>query len=441
MIGPLPPPMTGLSKALDSILRSPVCAEQFEFTVLDLSQLYTVSGGGLTFEKIAGLFKLIRQTRKLAKSGSVDVFYLTNAQSTVGAVRDLFILHILGREKKKRNYKILVHLHGGSFHRLYLRSNPVLQLLMRKKYACVDRAVVLGEALKDMFKGLVPDSRVSVIPNCVDDEVLPDDSVLAEKITSFESGRTLRVLYLSNMIPEKGYPDVLDAAELCLKQGRDISFVFAGAFYSEKEKAEFQNRVDELNREFSSCGSEAAPAKLAGGGVASPVTAGCADNISENRESTDSTGSSDNTNSTGSMETALPFPPIRYLGAVTGAEKKKLLSESDLFVLPTYYPHEGQPITIIEAMSAGMPVICTDHAGISDLISDPENGCFVPARSPEKIAEKICALGCDRKRMQAMAQNNREKVMAQFREKNYIDRIVELFSAAAGDRFPAKTTQ
>lgn len=44
------------------------------------------------------------------------------------------------------------------------------------------------------------------------------------------------------------------------------------------------------------------------------------------------------------------------------------------FALPTRYPNEGQPISILEAMGNGMFIITTDHAGIPDIVEDGVNG-------------------------------------------------------------------
>ena len=45
---------------------------------------------------------------------------------------------------------------------------------------------------------------------------------------------------------------------------------------------------------------------------------------------------------------------ICYLGVVKGNEKSQLLFESTMFILPSYYPAEAFPISIIEAMRAEM---------------------------------------------------------------------------------------
>lgn len=58
-----------------------------------------------------------------------------------------------------------------------------------------------------------------------------------------------------------------------------------------------------------------------------------------------------------------------------------------IFVLPTRYPNEGQPIGILEAMGNGMLIITTDHAGIPDIVMDGVNGIVV---SGADLAVDVC---------------------------------------------------
>jgi glycosyltransferase involved in cell wall biosynthesis len=55
-------------------------------------------------------------------------------------------------------------------------------------------------------------------------------------------------------------------------------------------------------------------------------------------------------------------------------ERDQLLSESDVFVLPSYF--EGMPMSLLEAMSWSMPVITTPVGGIPDFVVENENGLF-----------------------------------------------------------------
>ncbi len=63
---------------------------------------------------------------------------------------------------------------------------------------------------------------------------------------------------------------------------------------------------------------------------------------------------------------------VNFLSWVVGEAKIKLLSKSDIFVLPSYF--EGYPNSLIEAMASSCAVIATDVGSIPDLIIDKKNG-------------------------------------------------------------------
>lgn len=68
-------------------------------------------------------------------------------------------------------------------------------------------------------------------------------------------------------------------------------------------------------------------------------------------------------------EIALAQPDaIRYAGFVQGAAKRALLQESQWLCLPTRYPHEGQPLVLLEALAYDLPIIATRWRGIPDTL-------------------------------------------------------------------------
>lgn len=73
---------------------------------------------------------------------------------------------------------------------------------------------------------------------------------------------------------------------------------------------------------------------------------------------------------------------VRFLGA--RANIPEILSAIDVFVLPSLW--EGQPITILEALAAGKPVIATSVDGISDILVNGRNALLVPAKDPDSLA-------------------------------------------------------
>lgn len=65
---------------------------------------------------------------------------------------------------------------------------------------------------------------------------------------------------------------------------------------------------------------------------------------------------------------------------------------SDLDVLVVSSDNEGTPVSAIEAMASGCPVVATAVGGLPDLIADGETGCLVPAKSPDALANAVLSL-------------------------------------------------
>ena len=88
---------------------------------------------------------------------------------------------------------------------------------------------------------------------------------------------------------------------------------------------------------------------------------------------------------------------IQFLGSVDGPGRARALLDAHVLVLPTRYPHEGQPLVLIEAMSAGVVPITTDQGGIPDLMSFAGSERLVAAShdSGHGVARAIEALAND----------------------------------------------
>ena len=69
---------------------------------------------------------------------------------------------------------------------------------------------------------------------------------------------------------------------------------------------------------------------------------------------------------------------VEYLGAAT--DVRPFLANSSVFVLPSYY-REGIPMSVLEAMATGRPIVTTDVPGCRETVVEGENGFLVPARN------------------------------------------------------------
>ena len=69
-----------------------------------------------------------------------------------------------------------------------------------------------------------------------------------------------------------------------------------------------------------------------------------------------------------------------------------MLSMAHVLILPTNYPWEGQPVSIIEALSFGLPVISTNYRSIPEQIIDHYNGYLIEYHNPDQIANAVYEL-------------------------------------------------
>jgi glycosyltransferase involved in cell wall biosynthesis len=199
--------------------------------------------------------------------------------------------------------------------------------------------------------------RIHVVRNFAADELFVSSAELAEKWANTD---VLQVLFLSNLLPGKGYVELVQAIE-CLPP--DIAaryqFSFAGGFESDADKQSFLNAIENL-------------------------------------------------------------PNLRYHGTVHGAEKRELLRQAHLFCLPTYYPYEGQPISILEAYAAGCAVATTDHSGIFDIFTPGENGWQVLPRSPESLIEMLANVAGHPPEAELIGHANHAAACTSFRREHHL---------------------
>ncbi|MFD1952813.1 glycosyltransferase family 4 protein [Paenibacillus thailandensis] len=74
-------------------------------------------------------------------------------------------------------------------------------------------------------------------------------------------------------------------------------------------------------------------------------------------------------------------------GWIDGVQKNKFLSNADVYILPSYA--EGLPISILEAMAYGMPIISTNVGGIPEIVKNNENGFLLEPGDTVSLAIAI----------------------------------------------------
>lgn len=213
-----PPPIHGLSKAVDTLYNSHLKGK-YSFSKIDIKDNRRI---------FHTLWKLLT-TR-------AEVVYFTIAQTRLGNLRDLFLMKIISMRGKK----CIVHLHGGYYRILINEGMKAWQRrLNMKAMQKIDSVIVLGNSLRWIFEGLVQDERIYTVNNCVDDEFI--NKSICDKCIYINKTDTIHVLYLSNFIQTKGYREVLECAkQICGKnENNKFFFHFAGKFFNSVEESYF----------------------------------------------------------------------------------------------------------------------------------------------------------------------------------------------------------
>jgi glycosyltransferase involved in cell wall biosynthesis len=99
---------------------------------------------------------------------------------------------------------------------------------------------------------------------------------------------------------------------------------------------------------------------------------------------------------------------VIFEGWVSGEKKYQLLSQADVYILPSY--NEGLPISILEAMSYKLPIISTAVGGIPEVVEHLENGLLVEAGNLEEIKEAMLIMSTDQKLREKAVLKSLEKI-------------------------------
>lgn len=291
-----------------------------------------VDGGGLrklNFFFGRGIETLSSQLelRSYLSENRYQILYFAVSDSVPGLVRNL----ATASAGRKNDCRVISHVHSGAFTNLFEQKG--IAWLARKFEKIVDTFVFLSPKLRDEATSNIPRSKCEVVPNTLDDGVRCKAHEVECKVENRETCDEIRVLYLSNMIESKGYWDVAKAVrQFVTEDTTEITVNFIGAWPSEKARCSFERKLQ-------------------------------------------SYGLGDTARVHGKIEDRIRV--------------RQAYLDADVFVLPTYYATEAQPVTIIEAMNAATPVIATPHASIPEYVNDNENGYLVDKKSPGQINDRL----------------------------------------------------
>ncbi|WP_178991307.1 glycosyltransferase family 4 protein [Winogradskyella schleiferi] len=314
IVGPFPEPTTGLSLSnkvvFDGLCKNP----NIQPSKIDTSlKNFEESVGSFTFKKV---FFFLKQNLKAYQIFNNDVVYITIGQSFYGVLKYaifVFLAWILGKE-------IIVHLHGNTLINTYNNSSKLKKVILKSILSKTTKAIVLSDSLKANFIPFIKEKEIFVLNNFVEDYLY-----LSKKERGSKEYNALKIVYLSNLMTEKGIFYFLDAL----------------------------NKLEDSHVNFQ---------------------AKCAGHIDESlKESI--------------IRNINKTKHLTYLGSVKKQDKRELLKWGNVFVFPSYLI-EGLPLSILEAMVTGNIIISTEHDALLDYF-DASNMYFIDKQSANDILKTL----------------------------------------------------
>lgn len=373
LVGPLPPPETGQSVSFEMLCRELKKAD-ISINIVNLSRSPNYIKSGFSIRRSIEMAKVLSSFfRSLTRSP--QCIYLTIAQSKSGFYRDAIMIGLAWLFK----IRIIVHLKGGNYDGFYNSQGILLQCAIRSVLLKVDRILVLGESLIGMYD-FEPKlkNKIRVVPNGLPVRL----QSMTKSLPNITKNEPIELLFLSNLIQTKGYLHILVALkELIHSRKVCIRCTFAGRFLSSSDD-ELVLSAEEAQKHFIRSVKEY--------------------NLEQH---------------------------VVYAGPVSGHDKWSLLQKAHIFLLPTKYINEGQPVSIIEAMAHGCVTITTNFRAISDLVIDGETGIIVEYNAPFQIANAIHHLASNHSRFAAMSIAAKDRFERLFTMKSHINRILPFLTA------------
>ena len=119
-------------------------------------------------------------------------------------------------------------------------------------------------------------------------------------------------------------------------------------------------------------------------------------------------------------------PTARYLGPLPHEDMAALYRDADVFCLPSWF--EAMPLSILEAMASGLPVVATTVGDIPRLVDDGVTGILVPPNDPAALAQALRELVADPERRRQMGKAGRRRAEELFDGSATLRALDELYT-------------
>ena len=213
---------------------------------------------------------------------------------------------------------------------LHLHGRGLATMRQNRGVARLQRLVFANQTAIVLGHRLLPDIESLPCTKVIIPNALPPTAFAPQGTATWTAHQPVRLLYLSNLFRAKGIENLLKATALLIKDGVAVTLDIAGA--------PGDITAQKLNH------------LLSEHGIAHIAT---------------------------------------YHGAVNADQRMALFKTTDLFVFPSNYPNEAQPLVVLEAIAAGVPVITSDIATLPEFVRDGETGRLCQPDAPDKLAHTI----------------------------------------------------
>jgi len=265
---------------------------------------------------------------------------------------------------KAKKKELIVHIHGNYLNQEYKNLKGLKKTIFHKIISLFDKGIVLSESLNKNLAPYIKSENIFSVYNFVEDNILEETTI--DDIESKDL-KKLKIVFLSNLMKEKGIFDFLHSLKFLKENNIPFEAKIAGAI-----DPIFKDDLYKLFEE-----------------------------LKEN---------------------------VKYFGVVKGDQKLNLLIESNIFIFPTYYAMEGQPISILEAMATGNIILTTNHAGIPDIFEDKKNGYYIEKNNPKDIFDKLNSINNNFKSLSHMMENNFLEASKKYTTHKFINSIINIIA-------------
>tara|TARA_R110001632_G_scaffold101693_1_gene209580 strand:- start:7061 stop:8161 length:1101 start_codon:yes stop_codon:yes gene_type:complete len=351
----LPPPVHGSSMVGQYIKDSKIINKNIHADYINLLASRNVDETGkMSFKKINDFIATWFNLLRLLLKKKPDICYLALTTTGFAFYRDVLLIMLLKLFRVKRIY----HLHNKGVSTK--KNNLIYQTFYKYVFKGAE-VILLSKRLYGDIECFVPESNIHICPNGVPNKNIEGDINVVKK--------TVKLLFLSNLIESKGIFVLLNALAILENKGLDFECNFVGG-EGDISSNDLMSYIKSLNL--------------------------------ENK--------------------------VFYKGRKYNNEKDLFFIESDVFVFPTYYSNECFPLVLLEALKFSLPVVSTTEGAISEIIEDGETGFLVEKQDVNGLADKIEILIKNEELRNKMSVMSRKKFVNNYTLLEFENRIFKILN-------------